>query len=126
MSAVLKPSSPSSLSGEVPAGAPAGAPVFSPLTEKCALATKVAFESGDAAERALYAAEYALDEVTRLERQLAAAKKQLSDATKALRGWQRDLGRMNVAFIERMIPAMPAEHRAELRAIAAAESAAAK
>lgn len=82
--------------------APKGAGSFSPLTAKCAFATRVAFEAGEAAERALLACEDALDQVSACEKNLQAARAQLTDATKKLRLYQRDLNMMASAYIDRL------------------------
>jgi hypothetical protein len=85
-----------------PEPAPQRAGSFSPLTEKCAFATKVAFDAGDAAQRALWACENAIDRAASAMRELEAARDQLTVACKKQLQFQSDLNLMVQAYLERM------------------------
>lgn len=80
----------------------APAPKPSPLTDKCAWAAQEAFQAHSRMETALYAAEYALDEVARVQKALDAARAQLSAAIAEVRKREGALRVMAYAFIEKM------------------------
>lgn len=100
----LRSSSPAA----IPTAAPSGpavetpAPFSNPLTAKCADATLAAYGVINRAERALYAAEYALDEVNRQQKLLDQARRQLTAAIKELRDAMPVVNGMAHAFMERM------------------------
>lgn len=87
------------------------APFSNPLTEKIAWAASLAFNGSNACERALYAAEFALDEVNRLAKRADTARDQLTDAIKKLRDYDRLLNNLAHAYIDRLPkkPEPPAE-----------------
>lgn len=78
------------------------APFSNPVTAKCADAAIAAFNAANRAERSLYAAEYALDEVNRAAKLVDQARKQLTQTIRELRDAQPVLNAMAYAFMERM------------------------
>lgn len=91
---------PAAASGPAPRESPAP---FSSATEKCAHAAIAALQGVERAERALYAAEYALDEVNRGAKLIDAARAQLTATILELRSTTLpQLNTMASAFIDRM------------------------
>lgn len=79
----------------------------SQLTVQCASATITANSATSKALDAVYAAEYALDQVAKVERELAAAREQLSKAILELRAAHGHLNRMAEDYTQRLLATMP-------------------